>query len=213
MTGATDRYGVQMPPVVRRAIALAERLGFPLMPEGRPFGHEGPPSACIPEMGRLLAALAASRPGGRIAEHGTGVGVGAAWLLSGMTGDSTLVSVELDPGLARAAAELFADHPNVRILPGDCTVVLAAEPPFDLVFMDAGAREMLDPERWDEFVETVRVGGMIVFDDLKPVEQWPPEWDDLVDRKRELAYHNSRVIGAEVRTTATEVALIVTRVR
>jgi len=128
-----------------------------------------------------------------------------------MTSDSTLVSAEKDPELARAAAESFADRPNVRILAGDCTEVLADETPFDLLFMDAGARTMLKPEQWNTVVETVRIGGMIVLDDLKPIEQWPPEWDDLVDRKREFALNCPRVIGTEVRTTPTEVALLVTR--
>ena len=33
------------------------------------------------EVGLLLAALAASKPGGRVLELGTGCGLGAAWLL------------------------------------------------------------------------------------------------------------------------------------
>ena len=74
-----ERYGLQLPPLVQEAIALAEELGFPLMPEGRPVGYEGPPSACIPEVGRLLRALAASLPGGRIGELGTGAAPGSPY--------------------------------------------------------------------------------------------------------------------------------------
>ena len=37
-----------------------------------------------PKMGALLAVLAASKPGGRLLELGTGTGHGTAWLLSGM---------------------------------------------------------------------------------------------------------------------------------
>ncbi len=81
------------------------------------------------------------------------------------------------------------------------------------VFIDAGARDSLQPQHWDRVTEWVRVGGLIVFDDLKPLELWPPEWNDLVDRKREFAFHNPRVESAEVRTTATEAALVITRVR
>lgn len=192
---------------------LAEERGFPLMPEGRPIGYEGPPSACIPEVGRLLATLVASRPGGRFAEHGTGIGIGTAWMASAMSPDSTLVSAEIDATLARAAAELFRDLSNVEIRTGDCSEVFAGEPPFDLVFVDAGARDSLQPQNWDRITEWVRIGGLIVFDDLKPIELWPPEWHDRVDRKREFAFHNSRVLGAEVRTTASEAALVIARVR
>lgn len=209
-----ERYAeIELPELVRRAVALAEELGFPVMPEGRPVGYGGPPSACVPAVGRLLATLAASRPGGRFGEQGTGAGIGTAWIASAMSPDSTLVSAEIDPRLAWAAAGLFRDLANVEIRTGDYAEVLADEPPFDLLFADAGAAQQLDPNRWDRTTEQVAVGGLIVFDDLKPIELWPPEWEHLVDRKREFAFRNPRVIGAEVRTTPSEVALVVARVR
>ena len=40
--------------------------------------------ASEPRTGALLKALAATRPGGRLLELGTGTGVGTAWLLAGM---------------------------------------------------------------------------------------------------------------------------------
>jgi predicted O-methyltransferase YrrM len=201
------------PERVRRAMELAEAHGFPLLPEGRPVGYAGPPSACIPQVGRLLAALVAARPGGRIGEHGSGVGVGTAWMASALPPDATLVSAELDPERARLAAGLFEDLPNVEIRTGDCVEVLADRAPFDLLFADAGARDLLQPEHWDRVTEWVTIGGTLVFDDLKPLEQWPREWWGQVDRKRAFAFHNPRVRSAEIRTTATEVALLVTRVR
>ncbi len=174
-----ERYGVEYPELVTRAIALAEELGFPVMPEGRPLGYTGSATASIPQVGRLLASLVAARPGGRFAEHGTGTGIGTAWMASEMTDDSTLVSVELDPRLAEAAAGLFRELPNVEIRQGDCREVLSGEPPFDLVFMDAVAWELLPPESWDDVVDAVKVGGIIVLDDLKPVDSGPrsgPSW-------------------------------------
>jgi hypothetical protein len=59
----------------------------------------------------------------------------------------------------------------------------------------------------------VKVGGQIVMDDLTPVDLWPAHWSDFVDRKREFAFANPRVAGAEVRTTPATAALIVTRIR
>lgn len=208
-----ERYGVQLPELVKRAVESAEELNFPVMPEGRPVGFKGPASACIPEVGRLLRALVASKPGGRVAEHGTGAGIGTAWMASALLPGAKLISAEIDTRLAEAAEQFFKDCPNVEIRAGDCMSVLEDEPPFDLVFMDAGARQYLAPEHWGSVVETVKLGGQIVVDDLTPLELWPPEWDDLVDLKREFAFHNPRVVGAEVRTTKTQVALIITRIQ
>ena len=99
-----ERYGIQIPELVQQAIKLAEEIGFPVMPEGRSIGFQGPPSACIPEVGQLLRGLAASYPDGQIVEHGTGAGIGTAWLVSGMTANATLISAELDAKLAQALA-------------------------------------------------------------------------------------------------------------
>lgn len=203
---------MRIPDLVQRAIDLAEELGFPLMPEGRPPGYSGPPSACIPEVGRLLSVLVAARPGGRIAESGTGAGVGTAWIISGMLSDAHLLSVEIDQKLV-AVARLFRDQPNVEIRHGDWRDVLVDEVPFDLLFWDAGSREALERSNWNRITELVTVGGQIVMDDLIPVEMWPPEWEDQIDLKREFAFSNPRVVGTEVRTTAKTVALIITRNR
>src|SRR5262249_31185229 len=95
----------QVPELVLRAEALAAEMEF-----GR---------SSIREVGRLLGALAASRPGGRLAEIGTGTGVGAAWVASMMGPDASFVTVEVDGERAAACAELFAGVPNLRVLHGD----------------------------------------------------------------------------------------------
>lgn len=207
-----ERYGLELPDLVRKAYALAEEVGFPIIPEGNPIGYQGPPSTCIPEVGHLLRVLAAGHPNGVIGEFGTGAGVGTAWLASGLAQTARLVSGEMREDLVVRTRELFSGYPNVEIRLGDCFEVLKDAMPFDLLFLDTGMRQVLIPERWDEFTEMVRVGGTIVFDDLTPVEQWPPEWDDLVDVKREFAFRNPRLIGTEVRTTATQAAIIATRI-
>ena len=212
MNNKFERYGVQIPKIVQKAIDLADELKFPLMPKGRPINYKGAATACIPQMGRLLSVLAAGYPDGCIAEYGTGAGVGTAWLVNGLSPKAKLFSAELDEQLASKVREIFVDYPNVEILQGDCFKILANKVPFDLLFMDVGAQKYLTHENWDLFVEMVKVGGKIVFDDLAPLELWPLEWDELVDLKREFAFHNPRVIGTEVRTTATQVAVIATRI-
>ena len=204
---------IEIPEIVQKANKLAKELNFPLMPEGRPAGYQGPPSACIPQVGRLLQVLASSKPDGRIGEQGTGAGVGTAWLASGLRGNAELISVEIDPIRAQAAANLFAEYPNVEIRTGDWHSMMDSKEPYDLLFMDAMPRGDLVPSKWDTVIELVKVGGQMVMDDLTPVEQWPPEWDGIIDVKREFAFANSRVVGTEIRTTPTTSALIVTRIR
>ncbi len=52
--------------------------------------------ASEPKTGALLSVLAASKPGGRLLELGTGTGIGTAWMLSGMDADRTLDTVDVE---------------------------------------------------------------------------------------------------------------------
>ena len=205
---------IELPEIVRKANDLAEKLNFPLMPEGRPAGYKGPPSACIPQVGKLLQVLASGKPNGRVGEQGTGAGVGTAWLASGLRNGAHLISVEINPALATVVAELFKNYPNVEIETGDWHKVMGPNQPYDLLFVDAMPRgELLDSSNWNAIVDLIKIGGQIVMDDLTPVELWPPEWDDIVDAKREFAFANPRVTGVEVRTTPRTSALIITRIK
>lgn len=66
-----DDAPVRTPAALAAILADSATLGFAM--------------SCQPRTGALLATLAASKPGGRILELGTGTGAGAAWLLDGMT--------------------------------------------------------------------------------------------------------------------------------
>ena len=204
---------IAIPEIVRKAIALAPKLGFPLMPEGRQPGYQGPPSACIPQVGRLLQVLASCKPGGRIGEQGTGAGVGTAWLASGLADGATLLSVDINPQRTSAVAELFREEPLVTIHTSDWHTVMDRSEPYDLLFMDATPRADLAYANWDAITDLLTIGGQIVMDDLTPVALWSPDWEATIDYKREFAFANPRVIGTEVLTTPTTAALIVTRIR
>lgn len=204
---------IQLPEIVGKANALAEKLGFPLMLNGRLAGYQGPPSACIPQVGKLLQTLAAGKPNGLIGEIGTGAGVGTAWLASGLIGSAHLVSTEIDISRANAVKLLFHDHTNVEVRVGDWHETLNIHEPFDLLFLDAALRKYLVYENWDTMIQYVKTGGQIVMDDLVPIEQWPLEWENNVDLKREFALANPRAIGTEVRTTAATSAMILTRIK
>ena len=142
-----------LPPLVARAEALAERLGFD--------------RSCTRETGRLLHLLAAQRGRGRVGEIGTGCGVGAAWIVSALRPDVPVLTVELDSARAAAARELFAADPAVRVVEGDWRVVMPAEAPFDLLFYDGGGKQRPD-RNGEDVLALLAPGGTLVMDDLTP---------------------------------------------
>lgn len=170
----TKQYGIEVPTIVRVAQRLAVELGFDLRPEGNPAGGTSAgPSACLDEVGRLLRTLAASLPGGRIGEVGTGAAVGTAWLASGLVAGASLTSVEVDPRLARAARDLFVDRTDVEVVAGDWLEAMPPHGPFDLLFFDGGGREALRPDNWERLTALLKPSGIMVLDDLTPEEAWP----------------------------------------
>jgi predicted O-methyltransferase YrrM len=126
-----------------------------------------------PLLGALLRVLAASKPGGRILELGTGTGIATTWLLDGMDTNSILVSVDNDVTVQRIAAEMLGQDKRLMLITEDGAAFLRKQPArsFDLVFADAvpGKYEALD-----EALAAVRVGGFYVIDDMLPQANWPP---------------------------------------
>ena len=178
-----------VPPLVERALALTERLGFE--------------RSCLPEVGRLLHVLAGSRGRERVAEIGTGTGVGAAWIVSALPPQTPFFTAELDPARAAAARELFASDENVHVLEGDWRKLLPPEAPFDLVFYDA--TKQLRPQADGELVaELLSPGGIAVLDDVTPGFAGPDPVRDFWLGKPDLA-------AAEVLTTRETAAILAIR--
>src|ERR1700744_3838075 len=75
--------------------------------------------ASEPLTGSLLRTLAASKPGGRLLELGTGTGLCTAWLLDGMDPDSTLVSVDVDPEVQAVARTFLGGDARLQIVTAD----------------------------------------------------------------------------------------------
>jgi predicted O-methyltransferase YrrM len=183
------------PPLVTRAIALARELNFPLTRQ-----EAGPdlanPSASLPGVGRFLAVLAAGCHGGRIGEIGTGTGIGSAWMITAMPADCALVTVEIDERRASAAAQLFADEGRVRVLAGDARELLPRYGPFDLLFADGGWQ---DPAGLAGLVGLLRIGGLLVMDDVTPLLAMPAGAAvPNQDAKRKLFFGDERLISVEV---------------
>ena len=163
------QYPIYLPPLVVDASRVAEATGF---------GADGGVSSCLPGVGAVLAALAASRVGGRIAEIGTAFGVGSAWLLSGMDSSATLVTVEVEEQRATAAHDVLSTDDRVTVIADrwqNCLPELAL---FDLVFVDGGYVEHLaeDPGITDMVIDLISTGGHLVLDDLTAEAEWPDEW-------------------------------------
>ncbi len=125
------------------------------------------------KLGGLLRALAASKPGGRLLEIGTGTGLATAWLLDGMDETARLTSIEADGRWAAIAARHLRGDPRLTLLDADAFSWFGGQPSdrYDLVFADAM------PGKFDGFEalwRLLRPGGIYVIDDLMPQPNWPP---------------------------------------
>jgi predicted O-methyltransferase YrrM len=159
----------------------------------------------IPEVGRLLAALAAQRPGGRVAEIGTGCGVGSAWIASALGPEASLVTVETDEGRAGAVGRLFADLPNVRVLHGDWHDLLPPAGQFDLLFFDGGHWKRGDvAAESEQALALVVAGGTVLVDDLTPGRQGP-------DAVRDFWLGDARLAATEILTSPQTAAILAVR--
>jgi predicted O-methyltransferase YrrM len=131
--------------------------------------------------GSLLAALAASRPAGRILELGTGVGEGTAWLLGGMDPASCLITIELEPAVQAIAQEQLGADPRVTFVSEDGGTWLEGfdGEPFDLIFADTWPGKFT---HLDRALELVAPGGIYLIDDLFPQPGWPEGHEASVER-------------------------------
>ena len=153
-----DTAIVRTPPALAAIQAETARLGFSMASE--------------PKTGALLAALSASKPGGRLLELGTGTGIGTAWLLSGMDTWARLDTVDTDPAVVDVARRYLAADPRVafRIEDGAAFLARADAETYDLIYADAWPGKFTD---LDAALHGLRQGGFYVIDDLLPQANWP----------------------------------------
>lgn len=148
----------EQPAPVAGILADTQALGFSMTSE--------------PKVGALLAVLAASKPGGRFLELGTGTGHGTAWLLSGMDEASTLDTVDTDPKVvAVAERHLGADRRvTFHVMDGAAFLERETARQFDLIYADAWPGKF---SHLSEALALLRPGGFYVIDDLLPQASWP----------------------------------------
>lgn len=122
--------------------------------------------AITPAVGALLSVLAKLSGGKAVAEVGTGAGVSGLWLLSGMTDDGVLTTIDIEPEYLRFAKDAFSEAgigpSRTRLISGRAQDVLTrlADESYDLVFIDADPIDQ--PDYVVEGMRLLRSGGVIV---------------------------------------------------
>lgn len=122
--------------------------------------------AVTPAVGALLSMLAKLSGGKAVAEVGTGAGVSGLWLLSGMSDDGVLTTIDIEPEHLRVAKQAFTEAgigpSRTRLISGRAQEVLTrlADDSYDLVFVDADPIDQ--PDYVVEGVRLLRSGGVIV---------------------------------------------------
>jgi predicted O-methyltransferase YrrM len=172
-----------VPPLVAAAASRARQAGFPM--------------SCNPAVGRLLAVLAAHLPArAKVAELGTGAGVGTAWITSGLLPrtDVTVTTIENDPQTAAVAAR--GDWPSfVSLRYGEALGMLAEGGMYDLIFADA-------PDgKWhglDQTIAALGPHGMLVVDDMTPMPDWPGNQQAWQNQVRQALLTAPQLITVEL---------------
>lgn len=180
------------PPLVDHATSFADSLGFK--------------NSCLEEVGELLYLLVGHIRDGRIAEIGTGCGVGTAWIASATTLD--VYTVDNDQDRVKGTQELFSEIPHVHPVSGNWDQILQ-KGPFQLIFVDAKPAKL---EGVDEVVNATEVGGLIVIDDLTPIEFWADDWKGKTDPVRDAWLHHSQLVSVEIHTSLKAAAILARRV-
>ncbi|HEX9752217.1 MAG TPA: O-methyltransferase [Methyloceanibacter sp.] len=186
-------------PALDAALAASEAAGLPAI-------------NVAPNQGKLLMLLARAIGARRILEIGTLGGYGTIWLARGLPPGGRLITLEANPAyaeIARAnvARAGFGAMVEVRVgkaidtLPG-----LAAEAPFDLIFIDADKEGTPSYFQWA--VRLSRRGSLIIVDNVvREGAVLDADGDANVQGMRrffELAATDPRVSGTALQTVGAK---------
>lgn len=120
----------------------------------------------------LLRTLAASKPAGKFLELGTGTGLSTAWILDGMDNNSSLVSIDNDPGFLEIAQRFLGNDKRLDLISseGDEWIYNNKHQKFDYIFADTWPGKYL---LLDEVLSMLNKGGLYIIDDMLPQPNWP----------------------------------------
>jgi predicted O-methyltransferase YrrM len=130
-------------------------------------------------IGTLLKTLITSKPAGRFLELGTGISLSLAWMIDGLIGEASLVTIDNDPALISIAKEFFGHDDRLDIVCADGTDWIKSYQgsSFDLVFADAWPGKYSETE---EILSLIKLGGFYVIDDMTTQPNWPDGHEDNV---------------------------------
>ncbi|MBG9377097.1 class I SAM-dependent methyltransferase [Panacibacter sp. DH6] len=133
------------------------------------------------QTGCLLRTLVAAKPNGTYLELGTGTGLSLAWMVEGMTAQSTLITIDTSETYQAVAKVYFGKDKRVQFVSEDAANWITANrhKKFDLVFADAwpGKYELLN-----ETLNMLNTGGLYIIDDMLPQPNWPAGHEKHVER-------------------------------
>jgi predicted O-methyltransferase YrrM len=187
---------VEDDPALQAAIEASEAAGLPSI-------------NVAPNQGKLLMLLARAIGARKILEIGTLGGYSTIWLARAVLPDGRLVTLEANPdyakvahaNIARAGLEGLVEIRVGRAL--DTLPSLAAEAPFDLIFIDADKPSTPGYFQWA--VRLARLGSLIVVDNVVregAILDGASEDPNVLGMRRffELAATDKRVSGTAIQT-------------
>src|SRR6202012_3807029 len=120
----------------------------------------------------LLKTLAASKPGGKFLGLGTGTGLSTTWILDGMDGSSTLISIDNDETLLNIAKENLGVDKRLKLVctDGGDWIKQNEGQKFSFIFADTWPGKYL---LLDEVLNMLETGGLYIIDDMLPQQNWP----------------------------------------
>jgi len=123
-------------------------------------------------VGTFLKTLAASKPGGKFLELGTGTGLSTSWILDGMNSSASLISVDNDPAVLQIAKQYLGNDPRLKLAESDGAswIEQNRQLKFDFIFADTWHGKYLMLE---EALDMLNPGALYIVDDMLPQENWP----------------------------------------
>lgn len=133
------------------------------------------------QTGSLLRTLVSSKPGGSFLELGTGTGLSLSWIVEAMDESSTVITVDNDETYLSIARNFFGLDQRVSIICEDGTQWIKTNQgkKFDLIFADAWPGKYSE---LDENLQLLKIGGLLILDDMIHQPNWPNRHEDNVDK-------------------------------